>query len=105
MAVLCRPRADSSMSLSIVEAPRPRNRMASLVKLARLARECPGGRRASDMRFAIVGAADERPDQSPPIDVQKARDAAAFIGTALAKRGHGLVVYDAKYIEADVVTA
>jgi len=57
------------------------------------------------MRFAIVGAADERPDQSPPIDVQKARDAAAFIGTALAKRGHGLVVYDAKYIEADVVTA
>lgn len=57
------------------------------------------------MRFAIVGAADARPDQSPPVDIQKARDAAAKLGAALAKRGHGLVVYDAKYIEADVVKA
>lgn len=57
------------------------------------------------MRFAIVGAAEERPQQDPPIDIQKVRDAAKYIGRALAKRGHGLVVYDAKYIEADVVTA
>lgn len=57
------------------------------------------------MRFAIIGAAEVRPDQDPPIDVQKARDAAKHLGAALAKRGHGLVVYDAKYIEADVVTA
>ena len=58
-----------------------------------------------NMRFAIVGAAEERPQQDPPIDIQKARDAAKHIGVALAKRGHGLVVYDAKYIEADVVAA
>lgn len=57
------------------------------------------------MRFAIVGAAEERLDRTPPVDVDKARLAATCIGTALAKRGHGLVVYDAKYIEADVVKA
>lgn len=57
------------------------------------------------MRFAIIGAAEERQGQSPLIDVSKASDAARFLGTALAKRGHGLVVYDAKYIEADVVAA
>ena len=57
------------------------------------------------MRFAIIGAAEERPNQSPPIDASKAVDAARFLGTALAKRGHGLVVYDSKYIEADVVAA
>lgn len=57
------------------------------------------------MRFAIVGAAEARPEQDPLIDVQKARDAAKYLGVALAKRGHGLVEYDAKYIEADVVTA
>jgi hypothetical protein len=57
------------------------------------------------MRFAIIGAAEARPNQSPPIDVAKAGEAARLLGTALAKRGHGLVVYDAKYIEADVVAA
>ena len=57
------------------------------------------------MRFAIVGAAENRPDQSTVVDVDKARQAAAAIGKALAQRGHGLVVYDAKYIEADVVKA
>ena len=57
------------------------------------------------MRFAIVGAAEERPGQSPSVDVTKAREAAKSLGAALAKRGHGLVVYDATYIESDVVTA
>ena len=63
-------------------------------------------------RFAIVGDADEaRNDQThpyrfdPPVDAAKAREAARLLGQVLATRGHGLIVYDARYIEAEVVSA
>lgn len=49
------------------------------------------------MRFAIVGAAEERPGQSPSVDVTKAREAAKSLGTALAKRGHGRMVFERRY--------
>jgi len=63
-------------------------------------------------RFAIVGAAsEERNDAkhqfpfSPLVDVAKSREAARLIGVALAKKRCGLIVYDARFIEADVVRA
>jgi hypothetical protein len=63
-------------------------------------------------RFAIVGAAsEERNDPkhpfafSPLVDVAKSREAARLIGAALAKKRHGLIVYDARFIEAEVVSA
>lgn len=63
-------------------------------------------------RFVIVGAASEernKPEHAfpfaPLVDVVKSRDAARMIGSALAKKGHGLIVYDARYIEAEVVSA
>ncbi|HEX6705802.1 MAG TPA: hypothetical protein VF169_13650 [Albitalea sp.] len=64
------------------------------------------------LRFAIVGGASpERNDPhhaypyEPKVDVAKAREAARLLGETLAKRGHGLIVYDARFIEADVVSA
>lgn len=63
-------------------------------------------------RFAIIGAAsEERNDPkhpfpfSPVVDVTKSREAARLIGAALAKKRHGLIVYDARFIEAEVVSA
>lgn len=63
-------------------------------------------------RIAIVGDANAERNHpnhefpfKPPVDVQKARDAARLLGAALAKKGHGLIVYDAQYIEAEVVSA
>lgn len=64
------------------------------------------------LRFAIVGAADAArngPDHphrfDPQVDIDKANAAARALGTALAKKGHGLIVYDANFIEAVVVSA
>lgn len=63
-------------------------------------------------RFAIVGAANaERNDPShkfpfsPKVDLVKSSEAARSLGAALAKRRHGLIVYDARFIEAEVVSA
>lgn len=63
-------------------------------------------------RFAIVGAADAARNDphhphrfEPPVDVEKANAAARALGGALAKKGHGLIVYDANFIEAVVVSA
>lgn len=64
------------------------------------------------LKFAIVGAADAArngPDHpypfNPPVDLAKAHAAAQALGVALAKKGHGLIVYDANFIEAVVVSA
>jgi hypothetical protein len=64
------------------------------------------------LRFAIIGSAEpERNDPNhkfpfkPPVDIAKANAAAKALGGALAKKGHGLIVYDANYIEAVVVGA
>lgn len=64
------------------------------------------------LRFAIFGAADaerNRPGHphpfAPPVDVDKANLAAKALGAALAKKCHGLIVYDANFIEATVVSA
>lgn len=63
-------------------------------------------------RFAIIGAADEARNDAnhkhpfdPKVDVEKAKACARELGTALAQAGHGLIVYDAQFIEAEVVTA
>ncbi|MDM0001794.1 hypothetical protein QTI24_24515 [Variovorax sp. J22P240] len=64
------------------------------------------------LRFAIVGSAESernKPEHphpfSPPVDVDKANLAAAALGAALARKRHGLIVYDANFIEAVVVSA
>jgi hypothetical protein len=68
----------------------------------------------SIMRFAIVGGADPARNDpqcgdryDPKVDVDEARGMAAALGTALAKGGHGLIVYDARsgFIESEVVSA
>lgn len=63
-------------------------------------------------RIAIVGGAQPgRNDPAhpfrydPPVDVEAAREIARQIGAALARSGHGLIVYDARFIEAEVVSA
>lgn len=63
-------------------------------------------------RFAIIGDADDKRNDpahlhpfAPKVDVVKAREAARSLGAALAARGHGLIVYDANFIEAEVVAA
>jgi hypothetical protein len=60
--------------------------------------------------FSIIGSADrdrndqQRPDAyKPPVSVDESSAMAKSLGAELAKRGHGLVVYDAAFIEADVV--
>jgi hypothetical protein len=60
--------------------------------------------------FSIIGSADpQRNDQSrpdsykPEVSIDESRAIAKSLGAELAKRGHGLVVYDAAFIEADVV--
>jgi len=64
----------------------------------------------SILRFSVIGGAEParndpaRPDAyNPPVMIDEARDIARSLGAALAKRGHGLVVYDANFIESDVV--
>lgn len=63
-------------------------------------------------RIAIVGGAEPERNEptradryDPPVDIDAARECARQLGTALAKSGHGLIVYDARFIEADVVAA
>lgn len=62
------------------------------------------------LRFSIVGGADParndrtRPDAySPEVNIEETRAIAKALGAELAKRGHGLVVYDANFVEADGV--
>ena len=64
------------------------------------------------LRFAIVGAADaarNSPDHAhpydPQVDLDKTNAAARALGAAIAKKGHGLIVYDASFIEAVAVSA
>jgi hypothetical protein len=64
------------------------------------------------LRFAIIGGAsaerndpDDKYPYDPKVDVAKARESARLLGATLARRGHGLIVWDARYIEADVVAA
>lgn len=66
----------------------------------------------STLWLSIIGSADpDRNDQKrtdaykPPVSIEDSRAIAKNIGEELAKRGHGLVVYDAAFIEADVVSA
>ncbi|WP_127999525.1 hypothetical protein [Piscinibacter defluvii] len=63
-------------------------------------------------RFAIIGDADDRRNDpkhphpfDPKVNVAAAQEAARLLGAALANRGHGLIVYDANFIEAAVVSA
>lgn len=63
-------------------------------------------------RIAIVGGAEPKRNDAtradrydPPVDIEAARACARQLGAALARSGHGLIVYDARFIEADVVTA
>ena len=63
------------------------------------------------LRFAIVGAADaerNRPDHpyrfDPPVDIEETRKAAVALGGEIARKGCGLIVYDARFVEADVVS-
>src|SRR6185503_4829808 len=45
-----------------------------------------------------------RPDAyKPEVPIAETKAIAQLIGKEIAKRGHGLVVYDAGFIEADVV--
>src|SRR2546423_12716559 len=69
-----------------------------------------GGRVMAMLRFSIVGAADparndpQRPDQYKPfVNIDETKAIARALGSELAKRGHGLSVYDANFIEADTV--
>lgn len=55
------------------------------------------------LRFAIVGGADPQRKYDVPVDVELAHAAARAVGAELARRGHGLVVYDANFIEAQAV--
>jgi hypothetical protein len=62
------------------------------------------------LRFSIVGAADsarnnlERLDAyKPQVRIDETKAIAKALGTEIAKRGHGLLVYDANFIEADAV--
>jgi len=62
--------------------------------------------------LSIIGSADParndqtRPDAyQPPVSIDDSKEMAKNIGEELARRGHGLVVYDAAFIEADVVSA
>src|ERR1700752_3927744 len=64
----------------------------------------------SILRFSIIGGAEparnnpERPDAyKPEVRIDETRAIAKALGSAIAKRGHGLVVYDARFIEADAV--
>jgi len=64
----------------------------------------------SAIRFSIIGGADPaRNDRSrkdaysPEVQIDETKAIAKLLGNELAKRGHGLVVYDAGFIEADVV--
>jgi hypothetical protein len=61
-------------------------------------------------RFSIVGAADAarndpaRADAyNPEVRIDETRAIARALGAEIAKRGHGLAVYDANFIEADAV--
>ena len=62
------------------------------------------------LRFSIVGAADparndpQYPDPyKPTVNIDEAKAIARALGAELARRGHGLAVYDANFIEADAV--
>jgi hypothetical protein len=62
------------------------------------------------LRFSIIGSAEaERNEPTHPfhfdplVNIKETREAAKLLGAEIAKRGHGLVVYDSRYIEADVV--
>lgn len=62
------------------------------------------------LRFSIVGGAEAARNEpsradayKPPVPVDETRAMAKALGAALARRGHGLLVYDAQFIEADVV--
>jgi hypothetical protein len=64
----------------------------------------------SILRFSVIGGAEPaRNDQSrpdaykPEVPIPESKEIARLIGNELAKRGRGLVVYDAGFIEADVV--
>lgn len=64
----------------------------------------------ASFRFSIVGAADPgRNDPTradaykPEVRIDETRAIARALGAELAKRGHGLAVYDAMFIEADAV--
>jgi len=61
-------------------------------------------------RFSIVGAADAaRNDRTHPnaysmeVPINETRAIAKALGAEIAKRGHGLAVYDANFIEAEAV--
>lgn len=65
----------------------------------------------ANFRFSIVGATDSSRNDPTRADAYKSevgidetRAIARAIGAELAKRGHGLTVYDAMFIEADAVT-
>ena len=62
------------------------------------------------LRFSIIGSAEPaRNDQSradaykPEVSIEETKKIARLIGTEIGNRGYGLVVYDAGFIEADVV--
>lgn len=62
------------------------------------------------LRFSIVGGADPARNDStrqdaytPQVRIDETKEIAHALGAEIAKRGHGLVVYDARFIEADVV--
>jgi hypothetical protein len=62
------------------------------------------------LRFSIIGGAEpernnaQRADAyKPEVRIQETKEIAHALGGEIAKRGHGLVVYDARFIEADVV--
>lgn len=62
------------------------------------------------LRFSIIGSAEPaRNDPNHPfrfdpvVNIDETRAVAKLLGAAIAERGHGLVVYDARFIEADVV--
>jgi hypothetical protein len=64
----------------------------------------------SILRFSVIGGAEPaRNDQSrpdaykPEVPIPETKAIAQLIGKEIAKRGYGLVVYDAGFIEADVV--
>jgi hypothetical protein len=62
------------------------------------------------LRFSIIGSAEPaRNDQSrsdayrPEVSIEEAKNIVKSLGTEIARRGYGLVVYDAGFIEADAV--
>jgi hypothetical protein len=64
----------------------------------------------SIIRFSVIGGAEparndpSRPDAyKPEVPIPETKEIAQLLGNELAKRGCGLVVYDAGFIEADVV--